>query len=366
MPGTLTPDPAAPRPIISIVAFGPNDSFEKRLETPQEIRQYLNRWPVIWINVDGLGDAKVIEEIGQIFGLHHLALEDVINVHQRAKVEEYGKHLFIVVRMIELGERLQSEQVSMFLGSNIVITFQERPGVDSIEPVRNRIRAQRGKICNCGADYLAYSIIDAVVDGYFPVLEYYGERLEAIEDELTRNCDTSVTARIHEVKSDLLLVRRAIWPHREAINSLVRDPSPLVSDETRIYLRDCYDHTIQLIDMVETYREFGADLRDLYLSAASNRMNEVMKVLTVISTIFMPLTFIVGVYGMNFNTQRSPWNMPELNWYYGYPFSLALMVLSTLAMMAFFYHRGWLGSRSKPDRGGDDPGEPGQDRAANR
>ena len=345
-PGTLTVDPASPAPIISVIAYGPDGLVEQQVDDVQQLRQFVQRWPVTWVNVDGLGDEKVIRELGEIFGLHQLALEDVINVHQRAKVEEYGEHLFIVVRMVELCERLQTEQVSIFLGQNFVLTFQERPGRDSIEPVRDRLRRNRGRIRSLGADYLVYNLIDAVIDGYFPVLEKYGERLDALEDEVTENIDRSTTARIHEIKSDLLVIRRAIWPHREAISMLVRDANPLIQPETRVYLRDCYDHTVQLIDLVETYRELGADLRDVYLSSISNRMNEIMKVLTVISTIFIPLNFIAGVYGMNFNTEKSPWNMPELNWYYGYPFALGVMLAVTCVMLYFFAKKGWLGSWS--------------------
>jgi len=234
--------------------------------------------------------------------------------------------------------------VARVLGPDYVLTFQERPGKDCIEPVRDRIRGNRGRIRGARADYLAYRLIDAVVDGYFPVLERYGELLEDLEEEVTVSVDRSLTSRIHQVKSDLLMIRRALWPHREAINTLVRDGCKLIDDETRIYLRDCYDHSVQLIDMVETYRELGADLRDLYLSSISNRMNEIMKVLTVISTIFIPLTFIVGIYGMNFNTEKSPWNMPELNWYYGYPLCWAVMAMVTAAMVAFFARKGWLGA----------------------
>lgn len=354
LPEALSSDPDALPPVISVIAFGGNDLVEKSISSPAEIAPLLGRQPVTWVNVDGLGDAKVITEIGALFGLHQLALEDVLHVHQRAKVEDYGDHLFIVVRMVEICDgRLQTEQVSIFLGKGFLITFQERPGIDSIEPVRQRLRGNRGKIRTCGAAYLAYSLIDAVIDGYFPVLETYGERLDDLEGSLGDDLTLQITGPIHEIKSDLLVIRRAIWPHREAISALMRDPSPLIDAETRVYIRDCYDHVVQLIDIVETYRELGADLRDLYLATVSTRMNEIMKVLTVISTIFIPLTFIAGVYGMNFNTHISPWNMPELNWYFGYPFSLLLMGLTTAAMLLFFYVRGWIGpSTAKPDRNG--------------
>jgi magnesium transporter len=348
-PGQVCVDPAAPRSVVSVIAYGPTELVEKQqFNDLANLKQHCEQLPVTWINVDGLGDATVISQIGKLFGLHPLALEDVVNVHQRAKVEEYDGHTFIVARMVELREHLETEQVSLFLGPNFVITFQERPGEDSIEPVRERLRKSRGRIRALGADYLAYAILDAVIDGYFPVLEQYGERLESLELEVTTSADRSLIGKIHDIKSDLLMIRRSIWPHREAFNGLVRDSSPLVKAETRVYLRDCYDHTVQLIDLVETYRELGADLRDVYLSSVSNRMNEIMKVLTIISTIFMPLSFIASVYGMNFNTEISPWNMPELNWYYGYPFVLGVMATMTTGMLIFFRRKGWLGGHAQP------------------
>ena len=347
-----------------MITFGPDALTEQRLSSVAQIAPLRGRHPVTWVNVDGLGDANVIAEIGALFGLHHLALEDVLHVHQRAKVEDYGEYLFIVVRMVEICDgRLQTEQVSMFLGKDFLVTFQERPGIDSIEPVRHRLRALRGKVRFSGAGYLAYSLIDAVIDGYFPILESYGDRLDELEGSLGDNSKLELTVPVHEIKSDLLVIRRAIWPHREAISALMRDPSPLIDAETRVYVRDCYDHIVQLIDIVETYRELGADLRDLYLATVSTRMNEIVKVLTVISTIFIPLTFIAGVYGMNFNTHISRWNMPELNWYFGYPFSLMLMGLTTAAMLLFFYSRGWIGpSATKPRRGGSDNGSDERER----
>jgi magnesium transporter len=342
-PGTIVADPDSPPPEISVIAYGPDQFVEKPIKDAHELAKYRGQYPVLWVNVDGLGDAKVITEIGNIFGLHPLALEDVVNVHQRAKVEDYSDHLFIVARMVERNDCLLTEQVSMFLGKDFVLTFQERPGKDCIEPVRDRIRRGKGRLRTLAADSLAYAILDGIVDGFFPVLESYSERLETIEDIVITQPNRTVVESIHSIKSDLLVVRRALWPLREAINILVRDHNPLIRDDTRIYLRDCYDHTVQLIDLVETYRELGADLRDLYLSSVSNRMNEIMKVLTIISTIFIPLTFIAGIYGMNFDTRVSPWNMPELEWYYGYPFSLALMFALTCGMCVFFWRRGWLG-----------------------
>ena len=354
-PGTIVADPNSPAPEISIIAYGPDQFVEKPITDVSEIAGYRGRYPVLWVNVDGLGDAKVIANIGNLFGLHALALEDVVNVHQRAKVEDYPDHLFIVARMVERNDCLLTEQVSMFLGKDFVITFQERPGKDCIEPVRERIRKGKGRLRSLGADSLAYALLDAIVDGFFPVIESYSERLETIEDIVITQPNRTVVESIHSIKSDLLIVRRALWPLREAINILVRDHNPLIRDDTRIYLRDCYDHTVQLIDLVETYRELGADLRDLYLSSVSNRMNEIMKVLTIISTIFIPLTFIAGIYGMNFDTRVSPWNMPELEWYYGYPFSLAVMAAVTFGMCVFFWRLGWIGHRKEKSEAHTEP-----------
>ncbi len=309
----------------------------------------MGKQPVTWVNVEGLGDAATIKTIGELFHLHPLALEDVVNTHQRPKAEQYDGFLFIVARMAELHERLETEQVSMFLGSNFVVTFLEDPG-DAFEPVRQHLRHARGKIRSSGACYMAYALLDAVVDAYFPIAEEYGDRLDALEDEVISQPSRATVAWAHQVKRDLRTVRRAVWPLREAINALARDQHKLISDETRVYLRDCYDHTVQIIDIIETYRELDADLTDLYLSSLSNRLNEVMKVLTIIATIFMPLSFIASVYGMNFNTTVSPYNMPELNWRYGYPFVWAVMIASAVAMYWFFRWMGWVGPGSWRNR----------------
>ncbi len=342
-PGTLTVDPEAPRPEIRLMAYGPDRVVERTIAEVDELRAFVGQWPVCWVNVDGLGDRSTLERLAAIFGLHPLAMEDVVNTHQRAKVDQYGDLTFVVTHMVELGDHFEAEQVSLFLGSNFVITFQERPGWDCLEPVRDRIRRHVLRMRDAGSGHLAYSILDAVIDHYFPVLEAYGERLEVLEDSIVGQPDRGTIAEVHAVKRELLELRRAIWPQREAINVLVRDDIPHVNTETRLYLRDVYDHAVRIIDLVETHREVCSDLMDLYLSSISNRMNEVMKVLTVISTIFIPLTFIVGVYGMNFNTSASPWNMPELNWYLGYPLCLSLMAGITAGQFLFFKRKGWIG-----------------------
>ncbi len=343
-PGTLVADPEAPHPVIRILAYGPEEVVEQEITEPGRVRDFLNKWPVLWLDVEGLGDVETIRTLGEVFGLHRLALEDVLSVHQRPKIEQYGEYYFIVTRMVRLGEHLETEQLSLFLGKNFILTFQEgRPG-DYLNLIRERIRQKGGRIREAGLDYLAYALLDAIVDCYFPILEEYGERLEAFEDEILTRPYGDTVARIHEIKRNLLTLRRAIWPQRETFNTLLRDELPLVTSETRLYLRDCYDHVTQLIDLIETYRELGADLIDVYLSSISNRTNEIMRVLTVISTIFIPLTFIAGVYGMNFNSSASPWNMPELNWFWGYPLSLALMAAVALGQLIFFRRRGWLGA----------------------
>jgi len=340
-PGTIVPDPQAAQPVIEVIAYGGDQWFERQVHNLDEVPKLLAEYPVVWINVSGLGDAKTIEKLGALFQLHRLALEDVVNVHQRAKVEQYADHLFIVVRTVENPSPLCIEQISMFLGRSFVLTFQERPG-DDWEPVRERLRQKRGRIRTAGADYLAYALIDAVLDSYFPVLEQLGEVVEQLDEELTRDPHQEVVGRVHEIRTSLHVVRRAIWPHREAIAALLREHHSLITEETRIHLRDCYDHTVQIIDLVENDRDLCSDLRDFYLSAVSKRMNEIMKVLTVIATLFMPLGFLAGLWGMNFDTKVSPWNMPELNWRFGYPMALGIMVSVAGGMLYFFYRRGWL------------------------
>jgi magnesium transporter len=334
-PGTLIPDPDAPRPQIRVIAYGPDGITDRNLQDPEEVRSFVGRWPVTWINVDGLGDAAVIQKLGEIFELHRLALEDVINVHQRAKAESYGQYFFIVGRMAELKQRLEIDQLSLFLGRNYVLTFQEVPG-DCFDSVRDRIRKGSGRLRVAGPDYLAYALLDAFIDHYCPLLEAYGERLEALEDDVVERPDANLMPQIHEVRRDLLAIRRAVWPLRDALSTLVREESPFITAETRIYLRDCYDHVIQVMDLLENYRDLASSLVEVYLTSVSNRMNEVMKVLTIIGTIFIPLTFLAGVYGMNFHY------FPELNKPWGYPAFWSICVVLAVSMLIVFRRRGWL------------------------
>ncbi|HRJ79701.1 MAG: Cobalt/magnesium transport protein CorA [Planctomycetes bacterium] len=341
-PGTVAVDPEAPRSVLTLMAFGPDRFEEGRIEQVQDLKAYCDQWPVVWVNVDGLGDAHVISQLGEMFHLHKLAMEDVVNVHQRAKVETYGDQVFIVGRMVELDhQRVGGDQLSMFVGPRFVLSFQERSG-DCFDPVRDQIRKARGRVRQSGPDFLAYLLVDAVVDHYFPVLERFGEIIEELEDSVVENPERGLIGRIHEAKRDLLTLRRALWPLREAVHTLYRDPLPLFAEETRLHLRDTYDHTIQIIDLLETYRETSSSLIDVYLSSLSNRMNEIMKVLTIIATVFIPLGWVAGVYGMNFDPESSALNMPELKWAWGYPFALALMLLIVMAEVYFFWRKGWL------------------------
>jgi magnesium transporter len=297
-----------------------------------------------------------VRQIAEIFQLHPLAQEDVLNTYQRAKVEPYGPHLFIVCRAFYVrGGLLETEQLSLYVGENFLLSFQETPGPDCWDPVRNRLRHGQGNLRGSGTDYLAYALLDAVIDSYFPVLEEFGERLESQEELILVRPNPATIQAIHGIKRELFLLRRAVWPLRDAVNVLLRDPVPLIAKETRIFLRDCYDHCVQIIDLVETYRELGSDLTDVYLSSVSFRTNEIMRLLTVVTSVFIPLTFLAGVWGMNFDPSTSPLNMPELRWFWGYPFALALMAVVAGVMLVFFRRRGWLGS---PDRSDLEPRDP--------
>lgn len=295
---------------------------------------------VTWIDIGGLRDTDLIHKIGNKFKLHALALEDAVNTHQRPKVDVYHDHVFVVAHA-HLPDANESLQVALFLGSNFVISFHES-NRDCFATVRKRISASQGRIRDCGADYLLYVLLDMIVDGYFPALEHHGERLDALDNQIYARTEQNLIDEIHSVRTELLTMRRSIWPLRDAINTLIRGPSDFISTETGLYLRDCYDHTIQLIDVMEADRELCADLRDFYLTTVSNRMNQVMKFLTIIATLFIPLSFITGLYGMNFNTKASSWNMPELNWTAGYPFALGLMTAMACGLLYFFWRKGWL------------------------
>jgi magnesium transporter len=359
LPGTLVVDPEAPKPVIHVLTYGPDQAVEREGVVPGALKEFLGRWPVTWISVTGLGDAAVLEQLADVFGIHRLALEDVVNVHQRAKVEQYGGLQYVVARVASLTDHLHTEQASFFLGKDFVLSFHEGYEQDPFAFLRDRIRTTKGKIREGGADYLLYSLLDALVDSFFPVLEGYGERIEALEDEVVHNPSREIVFRIREVRRDLLTLRRCSWPMRDMLNSLLRDPIPQITDATRIYIRDCYDHAVHVIDILESYRELGTGLMEDYLSSINNQMNQVMKVLTVFAATFIPLSFIASLYGMNFNTKRSPWNMPELDWYWGYPMALLLMACTAGGLFWYFRRKGWLGGTDGPPERPVDPPAPG-------
>jgi magnesium transporter len=343
-PGTLLPISDATPTKVTVFGYGP-ESFEEILPASiEELSAFADRWPVLWINVDGLSDLNWIEGLGRLFNLHPLAMEDVLNLHQRPKIESYNTSLFVVLRMMYMNHRLESEQLSVFLRDHVVITFQERPG-DCLESIRERIRQKRGLVRTSGADYLLYAILDAVVDAYFPLLENNSERFDELEQLLMEKPTDELIYQIQSERRNLLAFRRAVWPLRDEINKVLRDKLDCFQEETLTYLRDCSDHAIQVMDLIEMHRELSAGLMDMYMTVMSNRMNEVMKVLTIFAAIFIPLTFIAGIYGMNFDPSASPWNMPELGSRYGYPAALLVMLVVALGMLFFFFRKGWIGRK---------------------
>lgn len=324
--------------VISVFDYDTDALEEKSFKNIEECLPFIDTTGVTWINVEGVHDVEIIRTLGEYFTFHPLVMEDIVNTVQRPKIEDYGEYLFIVIRMLQpqQGVDFSSEQLSIILGPNYLLTFQETTGGDVFDAVRERIRTSKGKIRGLGADFLCYSLIDAIVDSYFSVLEQLGEHIIDVEEELTLTPGRETLHRISDLKKEIIFLRRAVWPLREAISFLERGDSHLLTDATKLYFRDIYDHTVQVMDTVETYRDLLAGMLDLYLSSISNRMNEVMKFLTVIGMIFLPLTFLVGVYGMNFK------NMPELEWHYGYYYLWFLMILLSLGMIVFFRKKKWL------------------------
>ena len=292
----------------------------------------------LWINVDGLDRVDIIEKLGSYFNIHPLTLEDVLNTGQRPKTEDYGSYIYTVLKMMLLDtekEEIIIDQVSIIIGPNYILSFQEREE-DVFDPVRERLKNPASRLRKSGVDYLAYSLIDAVVDNYFLILEHFGEEIENLEEELIIQPRPETLKTIQKYKRDMIILRKSVWPLRELINGLQRVESDLIKETTRIYLRDIYDHTIQVIDSVEDFRDILSSMVDVYLSSLSYRMNDVMKVLTVIATIFIPLTFIAGVYGMNFEY------MPELKWRWGYPAVMLVMTLIGVSMFTYFKKRRWV------------------------
>jgi len=323
---------------ITIMDYDESHFQEKEVKTIEECFIFKNKPTVTWINVDGLHQVEILEKLGECYGLHPLVLEDILNTDQRPKMEDYGEYLYIVLKMLNSNNKnseIESEQISLILGPNFVFSFQEREG-DTFNPIRERIRNSKGRIRKMGADYLAYSLLDSVVDNYFIILERLGEKIEFLEEKLVTHPTSEILQVIHHLKREMIFLRKAVWPLREVISGLARGESSLIQESTKVYLRDIYDHTIQTIDTIETYRDMVSSMVDIYLSSVSNRLNAVMKVLTIIATIFMPLTFIAGIYGMNFKY------MPELEWRWGYPAIWFVVVLIGVSMLIYFKRKKWL------------------------
>jgi len=322
---------------IRLMDYDEGSFEEKDLERIEECFPSKDTQTVSWINIDGLHDVDIIAKIGEHFELHPLVLEDILNTEQRPKMEDFEDYLFISLKMLTYTEeekRLQIEHVSIILGRNYVLSFQEGEG-DVFEPVRERIRKAKVRIRKMGNDYLAYSLIDAVVDNYFLVIEKIGDRIEDMEDDLLSDPKPDLLKDIHNIRRELIFLRKSIWPLREIVNYLERGESPLVRGKTSVFFRDLYDHTIQVMDTVESLRDMSSGMQDVYLSSVSNRMNDIMRVLTVIATIFIPMTFIVGVYGMNFKY------MPELEWHWGYPMVWGVMLCIGISMLIYFKIKNW-------------------------
>jgi magnesium transporter len=323
---------------IHILDYNETDFTEKNLNTIAESIPFRESPSVTWLNITGVHDESIIQEVGEIFKIHPLVLEDIANTTQRPKVEDHDSFLFVVIKMaysnIENGEIIL-EQLSMLVGKDFVISLQEKEG-DILEGLRERIRNSKGRIRRLGSDYLMYGIIDTVVDHYFSVMEHIGEEIEGLEQQLMLSASQELLTRIYGLKQELVFLRRSIWPMREVVSTLQRTEHELVSKDTFVYLRDVYDHTVQVVETVETFRDMSSGMLDLYLSTVSNKMNEVMKVLTIFAAIFIPLTFIAGVYGMNFEF------MPELKWKLAYPVWWSITIILVIGMLIYFRKRKWL------------------------
>jgi magnesium transporter len=323
---------------ITYLDYDEQNMQEKQVASIEECFPFKSTPTVTWINIDGLHDVKLIEKLGRQFEVHPLVLEDILNTGQRPKVEDFDKYIYVVLKMLRYSDEeqgVQAEQVSLVLGPNYVISFQEMVG-DIFEHIRDRIRNSKGRIRKMRCDYLMYALLDAVVDGYFGILEKLGERIESMEEELVSSPSEKTLEQIHRLKREMIFLRKSVWPLRELISGLQRTESSLIKESTGLYLRDVYDHTIQVIDTVEGFRDMVSGMLDIYLSSISNRMNAVMKVLTIIATIFIPLTFIAGIYGMNFKY------MPELERHWAYPLVLLVMGLVAIVMLIYFRRKRWL------------------------
>jgi len=323
---------------ISVIDYNEQSFQEKEISAIEECLQFKETSTVTWINVDGIHEINLIDKLGRQFELHPLILEDILNTGQRPKFEDFDKYIFVVLKMLSYDDEnqaVQAEQVSLVLGPNFVISFQERVG-DVFEQIRDRIRNAKGRIRKMGSDYLCYALIDAIIDNYFAILEGFGERIESMEEELVAEPTEKTLQQLHTLKREMIFLRKSVWPLRELISALQRSESSLIQKSTGIYLRDVYDHTIQIIDTIESFRDMISGMLEIYLSSLSNKMNAVMKVLTIIATLFIPLTFVAGIYGMNFKY------MPELEWHWAYPAVWLVMVTVAVIMLIYFRKKKWL------------------------
>lgn len=351
IPGTLELRADLPPPTITRVEYN-HDSVDFREVPLAELEAALDPKPehVVWVNLNGLGDTDVIQRIGAKLKLHPLTLEDIAHVHQRPKIEEFDDHLFMTIRAVRVQETrdIDNEQLSFLLLDNLLVTFQERAG-DGFDPVRKRLREGKGPIRRSGVDYLFYALLDATIDNYFPVLELFGDSMEQLDEQIRANPTSGASHMVHSLRRELRQLRRAVWPLRDVVGILSRNETERIGDVLRAAFRDCYDHVVQVADFVEGSRERASDLGDLYQNMVSEKTNQVMKTLTIVATVFIPLTFLCGLYGMNFDSAVSPYNMPELRWRYGYPAFWAVMVTTFVGMLWFFRRKGWLGGDSKAE-----------------
>jgi len=341
-PGTLIADPNAVQSALSLTVISPEACHFYTDVSLADLEKACGEWPVIWLDCVGLGNIELIKEIGRIFNLHPLALEDTINTGQRAKVDFFEDHAYVVLSMIDDARQHRYEQISIFFGEKFVVTFQERKG-DPFDPVRRRIESSTpNRLRARKADYLAYALIDALVDSYFPPVDAIGDKIDAIEDEMIGHPRKQQVGQLHQLRRSVIVLKGVLFPVRDAVAGLIRTDVPFVRAETKVYWNDTLDHTISLIELVETQRDMLTGLIDMHLSLSQQRTNEIISFLTIISSIFIPLTFLVGVWGMNFDPASSPWNMPELESYYGYPIALGFMVAVALLLIVFFKRKKWL------------------------
>jgi magnesium transporter len=331
------------KPVISLFEYDAYSCREHKIETIDELLPYLESEKISWINIDGMGDIEFFQQLALHFRIHPLALEDMLNLGQRSKVEQYDRQLFIVLHMAYESDKQEVvfEQVSIVLAERVVITVQERPG-DVLDPVRQRLRDGVGNARFMKADYLAYALIDAVTDQYFPIVESLAESMDAFQQALLDQPTRERVNELHEFRRLIARMRRAVWPQRDLLNQLMRDESGLIAERTKPFFRDCYDNAVVIMETLESFRDETRNFMDLYLTSINIRTNEIIRVLTIVTSIFIPLTFIAGIYGMNFDPKQSSLNMPELEWPFGYLFALALMLTVALGMIVFFKRKKWL------------------------